>query len=57
MGDADMGARPGAGTGGEKQPSLFAQKACVSLIVAAVFVVVVLPMLVWAAGILFAGSR
>ncbi len=53
----DIGARPGAGTGEEKQPSLFAQKACVSLIVAAVFLAVVLPMLVWAAGILFAGSR
>jgi hypothetical protein len=57
MGDADIGARPAAQTGGEKQPSLFVQKACISVIVVAVFVAVVLPMLVWAAGILLAGSR
>ena len=57
MGDADIGAQPGAGPGGEQQPSLLLQKGCLSAIVLAVFITVVLPMLIWVAGILVAGSR
>ena len=57
MGDADIGARPGARPGGEEQPSLFLAKGCLSMIVVAVFVTVILPMLIWAAAILLAGSR
>ena len=57
MGDADIGARSGAGSGREERPSLAVQKVCLSVIAAAVFVAVFVPMLIWAAGILLAGSR
>jgi hypothetical protein len=57
MGNADIGARPGGGPGGEEQPNLFLAKACLTVIVLAVFVTVILPMLIWAAAILFAGSH
>jgi hypothetical protein len=57
MGDADIGARPVAGPGGERQPSLLVQKVCLAVIVIAVIVTVVVPTLIWAAGILLAGSR
>jgi hypothetical protein len=57
MGDAPIGARPGAGTDSEEQPSLVLAKGCLAAIVLAVFVTVVLPMLIWAAAILLAGSR
>ena len=57
MGDADSGARPGAAQGREERPSLVVQKVCLLAIVVAVFVAVFVPMLIWAAGILLAGSR
>jgi len=57
MGDADIGARPGAGPVKEQHPSLLAQKVCLAVIVLAIFVTVILPMLIWAAAILLAGSR
>lgn len=57
MGDADIGSRSGAGSSREERPSLVVQKACISAIVVVVFVAVFVPMLIWAAGILLAGSR
>ncbi len=57
MGDADIGARPRAGSSREERPSLVVQKACLSAIVVVVFVAVFVPLLIWAAGILLAGSR
>ena len=57
MGDANAGARPGAEPGQEEQPNLFLARGCLALIVLAVFVTVVLPVIVWAASILIAGSR
>lgn len=57
MGDAESGAGSGAGPGREERPSLVAQKVCLSALVVAVFAAVVVPMLIWAAGILLAGSR
>ena len=57
MGDADSGARPGAAQGREERPSLVVQKVCLLAIVVAVFVAVFVPALIWAAGILLAGSR
>ena len=57
MGDADIGARPGTGSGREERPSLVVQKVFLSAIVVAVFAAVFVPMLIWAAGILLAGSR
>jgi hypothetical protein len=57
MGDADSGARSGAGPDREERPSLVAQKVCLSAIAVAVVAAVFVPMLIWAAGILLAGSR
>jgi hypothetical protein len=56
MGDADIGARPGAGSGREERPSLVGQRVLLSAIVVAVFAAVFVPMLIWAAGILLAGA-
>jgi hypothetical protein len=57
MGDADSGARSGAGPDREERPSLVVQKVCLSAIVAVVVLAVFVPMFIWAAGILLAGSR
>ena len=57
MGDADIGARSGAGSDREERPSLVGQKVCLLVVVVVVFAAVFVPMLVWAAGILLGGSR
>jgi hypothetical protein len=57
MGDADSGARSGAGPDRDERPSLVVQKVCLSVMVIAVVVAVFVPALIWAAGILLAGSR
>ena len=58
-GEARMQVPPGAasGDGEERAGSLRLFHGCIAAIVLGVFVTVVLPMLVWAAGILFAGAR
>jgi hypothetical protein len=58
-GEAQMQAPPGAasGDGEERAGSLRLFHACIAAIVLGIFFTVVLPMLVWAAAILFAGAR
>jgi len=58
-GEAQMQAPPGAasGDGEERAGSLRLFHACIVAIVLGIFVTVVLPMLIWAAAILFAGTR
>jgi hypothetical protein len=50
---------PGAasGEGEERAGSLRLFKGCIAAIALGVFVTIVLPLLVWAAAILFAGAR
>ena len=54
-----MQAPPGAasGDGEERAGSLRLFHGCIAAIVLAVFVTIVLPLLVWAVAILFAGAR
>jgi hypothetical protein len=57
-GNADVEAPAGAGPGeGDYQGASFLARCCLAVIILVVFVTVVLPMLIWAAGIVFAGSR
>ena len=58
-GQAQMQAPPGAasGDGEERAGSLRLFHGCIAAIVLGVFVAVILPLLVWAAAILFAGAR
>ena len=58
-GQAQMQAAPGAasGDGEERAGSLRLFRGCIAAIVLGVFVAVILPLLVWAAAILFAGAR
>jgi hypothetical protein len=56
-GEAQMQVPPGAASGEERAGSLRLFRGCIIAIVLVVFVAVILPMLVWAAAILFAGAR
>jgi hypothetical protein len=58
-GEAQMHVTPGvvSGDGEERASSLRLFHGCVAAIVLGVFVTVILPLLIWAAGILFAGAR
>ena len=58
-GQAQMQVPPGAasGDGEERAGSLRLFHGCIAAIVLGVFVTIVLPLLVWAAAILFAGAR
>jgi hypothetical protein len=57
--EARMPAPPGAasGDGEERAGSLRLFHGCIAAIVVGIFVTVILPLLVWAAAILFAGAR
>jgi hypothetical protein len=58
VGDEDVRAPAGAAPGEEDyQGASFLARACLAAFILIVFVVVVLPMLIWAAGIVLAGSR
>lgn len=57
MGDARIGAPPEMiGGEGEQAPSWLA-RGCLAAVLLALFVIVVVPALLWAAGILIAGGR
>jgi hypothetical protein len=58
-GQAQMPAPPGAASGDEEERagSLRLFHGCIAAIVLGAFVTVVLPLLVWAAAIFFAGAR
>jgi len=58
-GEAQMQVPAGAasGDGVERAGSLRLFHGCIAAVVIGVFVTVVLPMIVWAVGILFAGAR
>jgi hypothetical protein len=53
----DVGAAPGVGRGEEEQGSSWLARCCLAAVLIAVFVVVVVPVLIWVAGILIAGGR
>jgi len=57
MGHADAGSRPAAESGEAEQRSYLLMHVCLAVVTAAVFLVVIVPVLVWAAAIIFAGSR
>jgi Flp pilus assembly protein TadB len=56
MGDADIGPS-GAGSGEQGRRSYALQRGCLVAAALLAFAVVVVPLLVWAAAIIFAGSR
>jgi hypothetical protein len=49
--------QPGARPGEEQQGASWFERGCLAVIVLVTLVTVVLPLLVWAAAIIFAGSR
>ena len=55
MGDA--GTAPVAGPGDEEQAGRWPARGCLAVVLIGVFIVVVGPALLWAAGILIAGGR
>ena len=57
MGHADAGSRPAVESGEAEQRSYLLMHVCLAVVTAAVFLVVIVPVLVWAAAIIFAGSR
>ncbi len=56
MGDARAGLPPHIG-GEEQQDTSWLARGCLALVIVALFVIVVVPALLWAAGILIAGGR
>jgi hypothetical protein len=56
LGDARAGSPPHIGAEGPQDTSWLA-RGCLALVLVALFVIVVLPALLWAAGILIAGGR
>lgn len=57
MGHVDAGPRPGVESGEAEQRSYLLMHVCLAVVTLAVFLVVIVPLLVWVAAIIFAGSR
>jgi hypothetical protein len=57
MGHADAGPRPGVESGEAEQRSYLLMHLCLAVAALAAFFVVIVPLLIWAAAIVFAGSR